>query len=498
MSEQAQLLEQMLAEARICVNHVGEKAAKLQERQNLIGLEFVILEAMLLLGATWLGLILDRWAKNLAAEAGTRRRCQCGGVARWVKVRAKTILTVLGRVTYHRVYYHCRQCGQGEAIGDRQWGLEHTRTSRAVKELLAYLSANTVGFAVVAKDVCRTLRWPANWLSGKQVQRLAEPLGKSLTEAEVARVAGWWGKLTAGLSASLGDMPSPAMAQAEAPQDQTETLPERMYVQMDGIFARVRGKEGKGSDFWRELKVGAVFWAEVGQHASKLAELVGKAEAAGAETVRVWVDRPKAPVTYVAGMVLAADFGVRLYAEAVARGLERAKEVVILSDGAIWIWKLAEEHFPGAIQILDFWHAKERIWTVGYAVWGQSSATAKRWAEAQIENHLVRGDVGGLVTAIGELPKIAPPPGQKKSIPEQAMEYFQNNAERMHYPEYRARGLEIGSGVVESSGRRVVGYRCKGPGMRWNEEGLTAIVELRTHVLNNRYDSAIASLREAA
>ncbi|MBI4322523.1 MAG: hypothetical protein HY675_28870 [Chloroflexi bacterium] len=59
-------------------------------------------------------------------------------------------------------------------------------------------------------------------------------------------------------------------------------------------------------------------------------------------------------------------------------------------------------------------------------------------------------------------------------------------------------GLEIGSGVVESSRRRVVGYRCKGPGMRWNEEGLKAIVELRTHVLNNRYDSAIASLREAA
>jgi len=68
----------------------------------------------------------------------------------------------------------------------------------------------------------------------------------------------------------------------------------------------------------------------------------------------------------------------------------------------------------------------------------------------------------------------------------------------MNYPQYRARGLEIGSGVAESSGRRVVGCRCKGPGMRWSEEGARAIVALRTQVLNGRYDSAMAELREVA
>lgn len=214
--------------------------------------------------------------------------------------------------------------------------------------------------------------------------------------------------------------------------------------------------------------------------------------------MRVWVDRPKGAISYVAGLWPAASFGVRLYAEAVVRGLERATEVVILGDGALWIWKLAEEHFPGATAILDFHHAKEWVWDVAQAVWGEGSAKAREWAEAQIEQHLIRGDASGLIQAIACLPNVSPLEGQNKSLPERAMEYFQKNADRMHYPEYRARGLEIGSGIAESSGRRVVGVRCKQPGMRWCEEGLSAIVGLRAHVLSNRYDSAIAGLPVAA
>ena len=498
MGEQRELLEEMLAQAEISVKQLGDKIIELEGRQDLTRLEGTVLETVLRLGSIWLGLVLSYWAANLAAEAGTRRDCVCGGVSRWVELRTKTILTLLGRVSYQRVYYHCKECHKGEAFGDRLWGLEHTRTSRAVKELLAYLAASTVGFVTVAKDLCRTMRWPEKWLSGKQVQRLAEPLGKHLGEVEVKRVAKWWMMLTAGLSVSVGGVQSPVMAKGEAPNKGRVKAPQRMYVQMDGIMVRIRGAQGKGSDIWREFKVGAVFWAEAGRHASKLAELVGKSAAAAASTVRVWVDRPQGAISYAAGMLTAADFGVRLYAEAVARGIAGAKEVVVLADGAHWIWQLAEEHFPGAIQILDFRHARERVWAVADAVWGEGSAKAKEWAEAAIENHLIRGDVTGLLAAIGSLPKIAPLPGQNKSTPEKAMEYFQNNAGRMSYPQYRARGMEIGSGVAESSGRRVVGCRCKGPGMRWSEEGVTAIIALRTQVLNNRYDAAIAELRKAA
>jgi len=320
-------------------------------------------------------------------------------------------------------------------------------------------------------------------------------------------VARWWALVSAGLSGLLEAELVPAEIQGQANQDSG-----RLYVQMDGIMGRLRGVAGAGSDLWREVKVGAVFWAEAGRHASSLAELLGQVPRSGhkgegtarpsapygVQSKRVWVDRPQGDITYVAGLLPAAQFGVHLYAEAVARGIERAREVVVLADGARWIWQLAEEHFPGATQILDFQHAREWVGKVGQAIWGEGSAKAEEWAERQIVEHLLEGDAEGLVKAIAELPQIAPPAGQSKSIPEQAMEYFWNNAERMRYPQYRARGLEIGSGIVESAGRRVVGVRCKQPGMRWSEEGLSAIIDLRTHALNHRYDAALAHLRKAA
>jgi hypothetical protein len=376
--------------------------------------------------------------------------------------------------------------------------LEHTRTSQGVKQLLGYVSASIVGFSAAARLVCRTLRWSERWLSGKQVQRLAEPIGTRLGEAETMRIARWWKLATMGLAAQLAGAASPAY---EVAGDQAAGS-ERFYVQADGTTARLRGVLGKGSDVFREVKVGAVFWATTGRHASKLLELIAKrtrGTASGLAPVgRTFVDVPKGPITYVAGLLTAADFGVRLYAEAVRRGVERAGEVVILGDGALWIWRLAEEHFPGAIQILDFWHASQHVWRVAQAVWGQGSARAAEWAEAAIANHLIMGDVVGLLAAIRSLPRVAPLPGEQKSVPEHALDYFSNNAPRMRYLEYRALGLEIGSGTVESAGKRVVGQRCKAPGMRWSEEGLTAILNLRTNLLNDRYDSALADLQEAA
>ena len=88
---------------------------------------------------------------------------------RWVSERTKTILSLLGKVTYRRVSDHCRQCGTGEHRGDQEWGLAPTRTTLGVKQLVAYLNAS-LGVAETAQQVCRTLRWPTNWLSGKQVQ----------------------------------------------------------------------------------------------------------------------------------------------------------------------------------------------------------------------------------------------------------------------------------------------------------------------------------------
>lgn len=347
-------------------------------------------------------------------------------------------------------------------------------------------------FGETASEVCRILCWPRAWLSGKQVQRLAEPVGRRLGALEAERVGAWWRQVTAARSGRVGAPSAPSAPVEPAP------LLRRLYVQMDGITVRFRGTAGKGRDFWREVKVGAVFTAELGPRVSRLAQAVGAVAWAQGQQVRTWVDRPHGPISYVAGQLAAAEFGSRLYAEAVERGLDRAQEMVLLGDGAHWIWHLAEEHFPRAVQILDFWHASAWVWKVAKAIWGEGSGRARTWAEQQIDDQLSRGDAAGLIAAIAALPAVPPPAGASRSIPEQAAEYFRTNATRMRYPEYRARGMELGSGTVESAGKRVVGQRCKGPGMRWSEEGLPAVLELRRQVLNERYDAAFAALPKVA
>ena len=177
-----------------------------------------------------------------------------------------------------------------------------------------------------------------------------------------------------------------------------------------------------------------------------------------------------------------------LYQLAVECGLEQAKQVVVLGDGAPWIWNLAAEHFPGAVQILDLYHAKEHVWDVAHAVFGRSTAAGRAWATHAC-SLLEEGQNEALVSAISALPSIPPEPGQARSIPERAVDYFTTHAQRMRYPLFCAQGMHIGSGIAEAASKTIVSTRAKRSGMRWTPEGLDALLPLRTAVLNGAYDS---------
>ena len=111
--------------------------------------------------------------------------------------------------------------------------------------------------------------------------------------------------------------------------------------------------------------------------------------------------------------------------------------MVVIGDGAPWIWNLAAEHFPGAVQIVDLYHAKEHVWEVAHAVFGRGTAAGTVWA-TQACSLLEQGHSEALVSAIEALPPIAPEPGQARSCPERAVDYFTTNAQRMRYPVFRA------------------------------------------------------------
>jgi hypothetical protein len=189
-----------------------------------------------------------------------------------------------------------------------------------------------------------------------------------------------------------------------------------------------------------------------------------------------------APASYVAGFAPAAEFGRRLALEAHRRGLEAAEEVVVLGDGAEWIWNLAAEHFPGAVEIVDWYHAAERIWELGRARYGEGTARTARWVERQLER-LAKGEVRALVAAWRRLKCGA----AAAAVRDEQVGYFTNQAGRMAYGRYRARGLAIGSGMVEGGAKALIGAREKGPGMRWSAAGANAVAQVRTLLFNDAW-----------
>ena len=168
---------------------------------------------------------------------------------------------------------------------------------------------------------------------------------------------------------------------------------------------------------------------------------------------------------YVARRTAKGDFDQLLYGLARQAGLEQAKQVVVLGDGAPWIWKLASEHFPGAIQIVDLYHAQQHVWQVARAVYGPQTLAAEVWAKDACDL-LVHGHIEELAATIAALPPIAPEPGESRSVPEKAVDYFTTNAERMRYPTFRAQGMHVGSGIAEAACKTVVATRLKRSGMR--------------------------------
>ncbi len=185
--------------------------------------------------------------------------------------------------------------------------------------------------------------------------------------------------------------------------------------------------------------------------------------------------------------------------EAQTRGAELANVLIFVGDGAAWVWKTAETVFPTAIQILDWYHAMEHIWAVGRAKFGNREKELWAWTTT-LETALYKGKVQAVIDAIRVVSEELGAPDEKLSDQARAFDprwivyrnigYFEENRERMNYPAYRAQGLPIGSGVVESACKHVVASRCKRARMRWDEGGAENILALRCLALNERWDSA--------
>lgn len=363
-------------------------------------------------------------------------RCACGARMRSIGLRVKEVLTVLGTVHYRRSLFVCPACGASRFPGDQALDMEHTGFSPGVRRLMARAGAR--GSFVEAEE---DLRVYAHVEVGRRdIERVAEDVGR---------------QIEAGASRREPDAPV-----ADIPV---------MYVSYDGTAAPMRrnelkGRKGKrtGEDAkGREVKVGCVFTQTTVDEDG-------------------FAVRDENSTTYVAGIESSTFFGERIYAEAVARGLERARRVVVLSDGAAYNKTIAQTHFPGALHIIDLYHAREHLTALADTLHAAPPVRAL-WMDV-----LDAGQIESLIRAARDA---LPRSGTRRALASKQIRYFEKNAERMRYADFRAQGLFIGSGVVEAGCKSVVGGRCKQPGMFWSRSGAHAILQTRCSLLSRRYDA---------
>jgi hypothetical protein len=257
-----------------------------------------------------------------------------------------------------------------------------------------------------------------------------------------------------------------------------------LYVQMDGtgvpvVKKETEGRKGKADGqpaHTREVKLGCVFtqteWDKEG-----------------------YAIRDPDSTTYTAAIETSEEFGKRLYLEAWNRGWSRAEKKVVMGDGAEWIWNLAEPYFPGAIQIVDLYHARQHLWELARKLHPNDQVSQDAWIKVHQRRLLDQGKIEKLVDAIRAIETTNPEVAEKLRI---EAAYFERNADRMRYPKFRRQHLFVGSGVIEAGCKTVIGSRLKQSGMFWTVRGANAILSLRCCHLNGRFEGYWEVRRPAA
>jgi len=198
--------------------------------------------------------------------------------------------------------------------------------------------------------------------------------------------------------------------------------------------------------------------------------------------------------TYTGAMETADRFGRRIYTEAGERGGSRAKKKVVRGNGAEWIWNIANQHFVGAIQIVDIWHARQHLWDVAAKLFPADARERKRWAK-RLTKKLNAGKLAAVVSQRRQFPTRKP---ELRETLRMEAAYFQRNQQRMRYPKFRRQALFFGSGVIEAGCKTVVGARLKQSGMFWTVRGANAIIALRCTCLSRKFEDYWVSRAKAA
>lgn len=243
---------------------------------------------------------------------------------------------------------------------------------------------------------------------------------------------------------------------------------EVMNVSIDGVLLNIRG-EG-----WKEVKMVTISAVEVEVALERDEE----------KEVRL------SQHSYRAGLWDAKTFAKQQWAEGGRRGLEKARQIVSVNDGAPWIWLIIAMCYAPCVEIIDWWHAVEKLWGAANQLWGQGQPQTAAWVEQQ-KDQLWAGKLLALLHHVRQVcPRGQPLPDKVRVL----VSYIFNNRRRMDYVSYHQAGYPIGSGSVESACKVVVQERMKQAGMRWSRHGAQAMLALRSVLLSDQWDEVWTSL----
>jgi hypothetical protein len=431
LDEAAQRAREILAEQ---LDATGERPLTVDEIEELV-------EEASRQAARWLE---ERLILEQTPPATNTAPCPaCGQPARYKQTLHTQLQTIHGEQSVVARYYYCVPCGQGFCPADAVLGIERGRkATRRRRAWLARLAVQEESFAAVP-PLLRELR------------------GLTTSESTVERTTVEVGLTLASAAAPGLEAPTPEAPAHVAPR------PSRLYLAMDGTMCPLR-------DVWRRDGSLGKLVCRYGEAKVGMAFTPGQQEGLDTGIVTRGCLGTLGDITH---------FTPRMVALAAQFGALQAQELVVLGDGAAWIWHLTRRHFPQAVQIVDLWHVLERLWTVAEAKFGsRTRAAAKAWV-GQMRSHLEHDLVG---TVIAELERWEPRREAHRQLREEQLTFFEGNRARMHYQTYLARGYMVGSGAIESQCKQLVQRRLHEGGMHWREQTAEAVLAIRARLHSTR------------
>jgi Uncharacterised protein family (UPF0236) len=376
--------------------------------------------------------LLEQW--TAVADLAAQRPCcpKCGVPMRNKGLAPSSVMTTLGEIEYRRPRWRC-QDGHEEAYPhDAVVCCLGHRVSWALAKIASRMAAQQGSFEEARDNLQEDY---GVHLAKETIRDVAEDAGQHVLQQE--------------------DQLQQRIKELKAPLPESEQTPAKACVFADGTTVHTEGG-------WHEVRVATVTTENA---AGDLMARKSRARFLPVDEV-AWVL-----------LLMAREVG---YANAPLRAF--------IADGSHWLWRIAEQYFQKAVQILDWYHLVEHVHKAANILHGEGTQEATQWSK-QLKDELWQGRGDAALKLVrAELAKVRSP--AKREALGELQTYLENNLSRIDYPRYRELGLPIGSGQVEAQCKTLVGARCKQAGMRnWTYAGAESLLRLRAAKHDGSFDA---------